>query len=66
MTLDKNHLNQVEYNISPPLAVAITIPVTGREGIAIYVAQSAFSAHFSLPATLADLRKVADKLELKP
>jgi len=66
MTLDKNHLDQVERNIAPPMALAITIPIVGREGIVIYVAQSSFSAHFGLPATPADLREVADKLELKP
>lgn len=40
--LDYSGFPDIESSISPPMARAITIPVTGVEGIAIYVAASAF------------------------
>lgn len=44
-TLSKDHLNTVEYNIAPPLGVAITLPVEGGEydGMVVYVGVSAFA-----------------------
>lgn len=40
--LDKSHIDQLEVNIRPPLGMAITIPIDGLPGYAIYVSASAF------------------------
>ena len=59
MKLDKSNLNRVERNISPPMALAITLPI--NDGIAIYVAAS----HFCEKATTAEqLKDVARRLTL--
>jgi hypothetical protein len=68
MELDKNHLDQVERDIRPPMRKAITIPVenvfTDMPGnaVVIYVAEGAFSQ-----TNISDevLQRIASKLELQ-
>lgn len=42
MQLDKNHIDDVEHDIRPPMRAAITIPVQGMQGVVVYVAGSPF------------------------
>lgn len=62
MKLDKAHLDQVEYDIRPPMAVAITIPVDN--GVVIYVAATPFQQHMEPGRYHARVRQVAEALQL--
>ena len=64
MKLDKNHLDQIEHNIKPPLACAITIPVDN--GVTVYVAASTFQQVMQPGDWEGLVRQVAEALELKP
>jgi len=59
MQLDKSHINDFE-NITPPMLDAITLPIIGVEGVAIYVCRTPFN----LTATRADVVRVAQALRL--
>jgi hypothetical protein len=62
MQLDKSHIDQVEHNISPPMALAITLPVDDvNSGICVYVVASPFSERV---ATAKQLKDVAERLML--
>mgnify|MGYP001577500704 CR=1 FL=1 len=65
MKLDKSNLNRVERNISPPMALAITLPVhvvgPVHNGMVIYVAASPFCEK---AATAEQLKDVARRLTL--
>ena len=65
MTLDKNHLHQIEHNISPPMRRVITIPVELDKGkrAVIYVAQGGFAA-LNAPITDKELLKIAERVAL--
>jgi len=71
MKLNKEHLKQVDRNISPPMAAAITIPVEvdGRDnGIAIYVMVSPFalmSNHQTAEQVIPKLTEIAERLKLE-
>lgn len=62
MKLDKSHLDQVERNIAPPMAFAITIPVDN--GVTIYVSASPFQQHMRPGEYEALVAKVAEALRL--
>ena len=69
MRLDKSNLNRVERNISPPMALAITLPITDAAaklpqdfGVVIYVAASSFCEK---KATAEQLKDVARRLTLQ-
>lgn len=59
LQLDKSYLKEVERGISPPMGVAITIPVRGAKNATIYVCSSAFR-----PSDIKELREVAQRLTL--
>jgi hypothetical protein len=62
--LDKTHTDNVERNIAPPLARAITVPVLidGKDtGVVIYVGQSSFREKV---VSVSVLQKIADSLSL--
>lgn len=45
MEIDKSHIDTVEYGISPPMKIAVTLPIIndGKDtGIVIYIASSPF------------------------
>lgn len=42
MTLDKSHIDDLEYWIQPPMALAISIPIPELKGYCIYVSAGGF------------------------
>lgn len=64
-SLDKSHVDEVERNISPPMGLAITIPVDGLPGggsVYVYVCSSPFGP----PSSVEVVRALAKRLELRP
>ncbi len=62
MKLDKSHIDQIEGNIAPPMAFAITIPVDN--GVTVYVCASPFQQHLQPGNWPALVTAVAKALQL--
>lgn len=45
LTVDEGHVADVEHDLAPPMAAAITLPIQGlkHQGITLYVAASPFA-----------------------
>jgi len=62
INLDTSHIDQVEHNIAPPMASAITLPVDGLHNVAVYVARSPFGGADDVTDRL--LKEIASQLQL--
>ena len=64
LEIDKSEAARVEYDISPPMARAVTLPITldGKDtGVSIYVAASPFSLQLNAKV----FREVVTRLQLQ-
>ena len=67
LTLNKQQVDRIERDIAPPMALAITLPVSGTidSEIAVYVAMSPFRTSTPDAEDMRLLMDVARRLQLR-